>query len=123
MNKLVAAVPKAVFSCLVVGPCRSRRWDRGLKKDWEGLPSTTLNADGDVEGAGEELEHILDFEEDPIELDAIDISGDVSGGIGPKGTMYDALVLQLGSFFRYSLYSPGSVPPRKQGKKQGRGSF
>ena len=116
MNKLVAALPKAVFSCLVVGPCRSRGRDSGLKKDEDGLPSATLNADGDVEGAEEELEHMVDFEEDSMELNAIDISSDLTGSSGPKGTMYDALVLQLGSFFRYSLYSPSSVPPRKQGK-------
>ena len=86
INKLVAATPKVIFDCLVVGP-------------------KAASQDG-VNPLGEREEEFPEF--------LGHIPDESNEGIG--GTIYDALVLQLGSFLRYALYSPFSQPPRKQGK-------
>lgn len=100
VNKLVAAVPKVVFACLVVGPYRVR--DGGEIR--EGEEAAALYGD-----SPEELEEQFPLfdEEEALAIGA---------GSG-RGVMYDALVLQLGSFFRYSLYSPLNMPLRKQGER------
>lgn len=85
INKLVAALPKIVFDCLVVGP--------------KAPVQDGVNPFGERE---EEFPGFLGH-----------ISDESNEGIG--GTIYDALVLQLGSFLRYALYSPSSQPPRRKG--------
>lgn len=102
VNKLVAAVPKVVFACLVVGPYKGRGADR------EGEEAAVQFSDDAEEGEGEGDERDGElfplFGEEALVADQ------------GRGVMYDALVLQLGSFFRYSLYSPLDMPARKQGE-------
>jgi hypothetical protein len=93
VNKLVASLPRTVFECLVVGP-------------------KAPIADG-VNSFGEREEEFSEFMGQIPDGEGLSV-GELEGE-SPKGTMYDALVLQLGSFFRYPLYSPASQPVRKQG--------
>ena len=93
VNKLVSSLPRTVFECLIVGP-------------------KAPIADG-VNSFGERGEEFSEFMGQIPDGDVLGV-GEVDGDSG-KGTMYDALVLQLGSFFRYPLYSPASQPVRKQG--------
>jgi hypothetical protein len=92
VNKLVASLPRTVFECLIVGP-------------------KAPIADG-VNSFGEREEEFSEYMGQIPDGEGLSVGEE---GEGPKGTMYDALVLQLGSFFRYPLYSPASQPVRKQG--------
>jgi hypothetical protein len=120
VNKLVAALPRVEFQCLVVGPQvatvegASPFTDR--EEEFTEFLGNRAVADGDGEGEeeGEGGEGVMSGR---VSGDGEGVAGGgVEAGIEGKGVMYDALVLQLGSFFRYALYSPASQPPRKQGK-------
>jgi hypothetical protein len=125
VNKLVAALPRVEFQCLVVGPQvaavdgANPFTDR--EEEFTEFLGNRAGADGDGEGEGEEEgeggEGVMSGRvSGDGEGGAVAGGGAVEVGIEGKGVMYDALVLQLGSFFRYALYSPASQPPRKQGK-------
>ena len=123
VNKLVAALPRVEFQCLVVGPQVaavegvSQFSDREEEfTDFLGQNAVS-EGEGEAEGEGEGGEGVESGRVTANEDEAKAGAGlGVDAGVEGKGVMYDALVLQLGSFFRYALYSPASQPPRKQGK-------
>ena len=117
VNKLVAALPRVEFQCLVVGPQIAAVEGSNPYSDREEEFSDFLGQSAVSEAKGE----VGAESGEEVELGKVPVNGETIGvgveaGIEGKGVMYDALVLQLGSFFRYALYSPASQPPRKHGK-------
>ena len=123
VNKLVSALPRVEFQCLVVGPqiaaVEGANPFTDREEEFTEFLGNRAGTDGEGEGEeeGEGGEGVLSGRvSGDGEGGAVAGGGGVEAGIEGKGVMYDALVLQLGSFFRYALYSPASQPPRKQGK-------
>lgn len=131
VNKLVAALPRVEFQCLVVGPqvAAIEGVSPFSDREEEFTDFLVQNAVSEGEGEGEsegegvggdgaESGRVAPNEEvAKVGAGTGAVLGvGVDAGVEDKGVMYDALVLQLGSFFRYALYSPASQPPRKQGK-------
>ena len=131
VNKLVAALPRVEFQCLVVGPQvaalegvspfsdREEEFTDFLGQNAVSESESEGESEGEGEGeGGEGVEsgRVTAKEDEAKVGTGLGVGGGVDAGVDGKGVMYDALVLQLGSFFRYALYSPASQPPRKQGK-------
>ena len=86
MNKLVLTEPRIAFACLVVGPQREGpRVQVGVAEETIAVGAESAKDEG-----------FLAYED--------------KDGVSVTGVMYDAIVLQLGSFFRYSLYRPANMP-------------
>lgn len=122
VNKLVAALPRVEFQCLVVGPqvaaVEGANPFTDREEEFTEFLGNRAVADGEGEEESEGGEGVVSGRvSGDGEGVAVAVGGGVEAGIEGKGVMYDALVLQLGSFFRYALYSPASQPARKQGKR------
>jgi hypothetical protein len=114
VNKLVATVPKMLFDCLISGPHiddvfgsdaddtdtdKSKELGQGEEEDEQG--------EGEIERFEEESSVIGENIEGDIGQDSgQDLGEHISGE--PQGVMYEAIILKLGSFYRYQMYSPAS---------------
>lgn len=94
VNKLVLTEPRIAFACLVVGPQREG------PRIQVGVAEEAMAVVPDKERDG----NLLSYKDED--------------GVTTTGVMYDAIVLQLGSFFRYSLYRPANMPLVKGKRKE-----